>query len=53
MKTNVCWALVLMMLTAASVTGCNTIRGMGQDVEAAGGAVSGAAEDTQRKMRRN
>jgi predicted small secreted protein len=53
MKKNTVWALALMVLTAAGVTGCNTIRGMGEDVEAAGGAVSGTAEETQQKMRRN
>ena len=52
MKRHVHWALVLVVLAAAGVAGCNTIRGVGQDVEAAGGAVAGTAEDTQQKMRR-
>ena len=54
MKKNVHWALVLVALgAAAGVTGCNTIRGVGQDVEAAGGAVAGTAEETQEKLRRH
>jgi predicted small secreted protein len=34
----------------AGVTGCNTIRGLGEDVEAAGGAVAGTAEKTEKKL---
>jgi entericidin B len=30
--------------------GCNTIAGMGKDIEAAGGAVDKAAADTKKKM---
>ena len=52
MKKNAHWALVLVALTAAGVAGCNTIRGVGQDVQAAGGAVAGTAEQTQERMRR-
>jgi predicted small secreted protein len=32
------------------VTGCNTIAGIGKDVEAAGSAVDRAATDTKKKM---
>jgi predicted small secreted protein len=46
------WVVVVVMLAALSVAGCNTIRGMGQDVEAAGGAIAGTAEDTQQRLRR-
>ncbi len=53
MTKKVSWVFVLMVLTAAGVTGCNTIRGVGEDVQAAGGAVSGTAEKTQDKMRGN
>ncbi|MCE3248697.1 MAG: hypothetical protein K0R41_2522 [Geminicoccaceae bacterium] len=35
---------------ALSTSGCNTMRGMGEDVEAAGGAMAGTAEDTEEKM---
>ena len=38
-------------LTAlALLVGCNTIAGMGKDIEAAGGAVDKAASDTKKKM---
>jgi predicted small secreted protein len=36
-------ALSLLLVTG----GCNTIRGMGEDVEAAGSGISGTAEDTE------
>jgi len=36
-------ALSLLLVT----TGCNTIRGMGEDVEAAGSGISGTAESTE------
>jgi predicted small secreted protein len=41
-----------MVLIAAWITlaGCNTIAGMGKDIEAAGGAVDKAATDTKKKM---
>lgn len=35
---------ILIALTALSLTACNTIRGMGQDVERAGEAVQDAAD---------
>ena len=44
------WALVLIALAAAGVTGCNTIRGVGEDVEAAGGALAGTAEKTEKEL---
>jgi len=33
-----------------AVAGCNTISGMGKDLEAAGSAVDKAATDTKKKM---
>ena len=36
-------ALGLLLVT----TGCNTMRGMGEDIEAAGSCISGTAEDTE------
>jgi predicted small secreted protein len=42
--------LVLVALAMAGVAGCNTIRGVGEDVEAAGGALAGTAEKTERKL---
>ena len=50
MSKPVHWALVLIALAAAGLTGCNTIRGLGEDVEAAGGAVAGTAEKTEKKL---
>jgi predicted small secreted protein len=42
------WMLVPVVLGLALLTsGCNTMRGMGEDVEAAGSAMSGTAEDTE------
>lgn len=53
MRKNIHWALVFVALaTAGLATGCNTVRGVGQDVQAAGGAVAGTAESTQERMRR-
>lgn len=37
-------------LATLMLTGCNTMKGMGQDVSSAGNAVSGAAATTQDKM---
>ena len=46
--------LVAVLITALgaafATTGCNTIAGMGKDIEAAGGAVDKAASDTKKKM---
>jgi entericidin B len=42
---------VLVLIAAAwFIAGCNTIAGMGKDVEAAGSAVDKAATDTKKKM---
>ncbi|MEF9996231.1 MAG: entericidin A/B family lipoprotein [Burkholderiaceae bacterium] len=35
---------------ALMLAGCNTIAGMGKDVESGGAAVEGAAKDVQKKM---
>ena len=35
---------------ALLTSGCNTMRGMGEDVEAAGGAMAGAAQKTEDKI---
>lgn len=49
---RLCWliGLVLVALLAPAVTACNTARGFGEDVEAAGGAVSDTAEEVQDEM---
>jgi entericidin B len=42
---------ILMVIAAVvAVAGCNTISGIGKDVEAAGSAVDKAAQDTKKKM---
>lgn len=38
------------LMFAVGLTGCNTFRGMGQDVERGGEKVQDAATDTQKKM---
>jgi predicted small secreted protein len=38
------------LIVLAGVAGCNTIRGIDEDVEAAGGAPAGTAEKTERKL---
>ncbi|CAN7464839.1 entericidin A/B family lipoprotein [Phenylobacterium sp. LjRoot219] len=43
--------LVIVMAAAAAalwVSGCNTVAGLGRDVQAAGTAVAGAANDVKR-----
>jgi entericidin B len=45
--------MVVVLATCFAVfatAGCNTIAGMGKDIEAAGGAVDKAATDTKKKM---
>ena len=37
----------LALVLAASLGGCNTMEGMGEDVSAAGGAMSDSAEDVE------
>jgi predicted small secreted protein len=38
------WLLVALAFTAMALSACNTMRGAGQDMGAAGRAVSGTAE---------
>jgi|TARA_B100000530_G_scaffold130268_1_gene81311 predicted small secreted protein len=43
--------LVIASLTAMFVlTGCNTFKGLGQDVKSAGNAVTDSAQDVQNKI---
>jgi predicted small secreted protein len=46
------WGLgaVLALLLAMSVSGCNTMEGAGEDISAAGGAMSDTAEDVEDDM---
>ena len=47
---NLVAVLVTVLVAAFATTGCNTIAGLGKDLEAAGGAVDKAASDTKKKM---
>jgi entericidin B len=42
--------LFVAVAAVIAVTGCNTIAGMGKDLQAAGSAVDKAATDTKKKM---
>jgi predicted small secreted protein len=42
--------LTALVLTALVLSGCNTVRGMGEDVSAAGGAMSDTAQDVENEM---
>ena len=52
-KTGLTLGLLLVPVVfglALLTSGCNTTRGMGEDVEAAGGAIAGTAEETEEEM---
>jgi predicted small secreted protein len=51
-RRYVSWLLGLLAtgLLVFSVSGCNTMSGMGQDVKAAGSAMSNTAQKTEEKM---
>ena len=42
--------IILAVLVLAALAGCNTMRGAGQDVSAAGDALTNEAEETQSEM---
>jgi predicted small secreted protein len=42
--------LIAVLFATFATTGCNTVAGVGKDIEAAGGAVDKAATDTKKKM---
>lgn len=41
---------IVMLLGFAGLTGCNTMRGLGQDVERGGEKMQNQSKETQRKM---
>jgi predicted small secreted protein len=41
---------LMLCVAVAVLAGCNTISGIGKDVQAVGGAVDKAANDTKKKM---
>jgi predicted small secreted protein len=47
LKNLVLWTWIVLMLGAA---GCNTMRGAGEDVEAAGEGVQDVSEDTEEEL---
>jgi len=51
-RTQMTWALgmIAALLIAMAVSACNTMEGAGEDVSAAGGAMSDTAEDVEDKM---
>jgi predicted small secreted protein len=40
----------LLVAGGAALVGCNTVRGVGEDVQAVGSAMSGTAQDTKEEM---
>jgi predicted small secreted protein len=44
------FGLVVLFLMALTLSSCNTVEGMGEDVSAAGGAVSDTADDVEDEM---
>ena len=45
MKSKVFAFLIMLFLTPLVLSGCNTIKGAGQDIKAAGDAIEDKAED--------
>ena len=41
---------LLALASLAPLAGCNTVSGLGQDVEAAGEAITGTAEETKEQL---
>lgn len=42
--------IILPLLMILALTACNTISGLGQDIEAGGNAIANSAEKTKRNM---
>lgn len=49
MKSSLC--IAILALCAFALSACNTVSGMGRDIEAAGEAITGTSEKTKEKMR--
>jgi predicted small secreted protein len=41
---------ILALLALAALAACNTMSGMGRDIESAGEAITGTSEKTKKKM---
>ena len=44
------FGLVVALFVMSALSGCNTVKGMGEDVSATGDAMSDTAQDTEDKM---
>ena len=44
------WAALLALLMLGSLVGCNTMEGMGKDIERGGEKMQGASKDVKEKM---
>jgi len=52
-RTSTARAILVVMalgLAGTSLAACNTVRGLGQDTQAAGRGISGASTDVQKKI---
>ena len=45
--------ILALMLLGITLAGCNTMAGMGRDIERGGEKLQGEARETQQEMRRN
>ncbi|MGE0755202.1 MAG: entericidin A/B family lipoprotein [Alphaproteobacteria bacterium] len=43
--------IFMVLVVSTALAACNTISGMGQDLEATGEAISGSAENTKEKIK--
>ena len=43
-------AAAALFLALAALTGCNTVQGMGEDIQSGGEALTGASEDVQEEI---
>lgn len=43
-------AIMMLLGTLGTIAGCNTVEGMGKDIERGGEATQDVAKDVQRKM---
>ena len=46
-------AIAALMLVAGFLAGCNTMHGMGKDIERGGEKIQGGADTTQEKMQKD
>lgn len=48
--TVVRWALLGLFLVSMGLAACNTVRGMGEDVESAGEGIQHGSKEVQKKL---